>query len=292
MPTGIATSWAASSCWVHAPVAITTMSASTRPASVSTPTTRSPARASAVTVTPSRTSAPSARAPAASAAHDGRCVDLGVVGAEAGAEHVGADRADLAADLGAVDQLHVQAVVAAAGDELLEHPPLLGGGEVDEPALGPELERHGQVADAARRRAGARRSRPRAPSRGCGSAATRSPGCDRRRRSRPPPARAGSPTGPRGRRSRPWPCRRGRRRRRRCGRSLVDPPVVTDRPRLARVGNTSDRFAASRRTIDRDMDLASLGHRDASSAEPIGARAVRRAVMTSACSALWLPCCW
>ncbi len=68
MPTGIATSWAASSCWVHAPVAMTTMSASTGPASVSTPTTRSPARASAVTVTPSRTSAPSARAPAASAA--------------------------------------------------------------------------------------------------------------------------------------------------------------------------------------------------------------------------------
>ena len=39
-------------------------------------------------------------------------------------------------------------------------------------------------------------------------------------------------------------------------------------------------------------DDDALGHRDAYRAEPIGVRAVRMAVMTSACSALWLPCCW
>ena len=115
MPTGIATSWAASSGWVHAPVAMTTMSASTGPASVSTPD--DPVAGPGQRGHGDALADVGALGPRAGGegGDDGRRVDLGVVGAEAGAEHVGADRTDLAADLGAVDELHVQAVVAAAG---------------------------------------------------------------------------------------------------------------------------------------------------------------------------------
>ena len=115
---------------------------------------------------------------------DGGRVDLGVVAAEAGAEHVGADRADELAHLGAVDQLHVEPVRLAGLHELLEHDALLGRVEVDHAALGAELERLGQVAAQLVVERAGRRARPRAPSRGCGSAARRSPGCGPTRRSR------------------------------------------------------------------------------------------------------------
>ena len=124
--------------------AMTTTSASMASVAVSTPTTVPPATASRSTSAPSRTSAPSARA-GGEGVDDGRRVDLGVVAAEACPEYVGADRSGELADFGAVDQLHVEAVDPAVLDELLEDPSLLGRVEVDHPALGAELERHGEV---------------------------------------------------------------------------------------------------------------------------------------------------
>ena len=76
---------------------------------------------------------------------DGRCVDLGVVVAEARPEHVGSDRTDLPADFGTVDELYVEAVGATGRDELFKDSALLGGGEVDQATVGAELERHGEI---------------------------------------------------------------------------------------------------------------------------------------------------
>ena len=60
---------------------------------------------------------------------------------------------------------------------------------------------------------------------------------------------------------------RGRR-----ARSLVHHQVVRRAPTIDGPGSTSDRFAAARRTDDRDMDLASLGHTVPSLATPATTR--------------------
>jgi hypothetical protein len=74
-----------------------------------------------------------------------RRVDLGVVAAEAGAEHPLVDRPDHAPHLGTVDQRHVEPIGLARLDELFEHDTLLGRVEVDHPAVGAELERLREV---------------------------------------------------------------------------------------------------------------------------------------------------
>ena len=130
---------------VHAPVATTTTSASIRSEAVSTPTTRPCGHGETLhldVLAHVGTLRPGA---GGERVDDRRRVDLGVVAAEAGSEDVGTDRPDQLADLGPVDQLHVEAVGPAPLDELLEDPSLLRRVEVDHPAVGAELERHGQV---------------------------------------------------------------------------------------------------------------------------------------------------
>ena len=70
---------------------------------------------------------------------------------------------------------------------------------------------------------------------------------------------------------------------------MADGLLLEQGHRQALASGEVGRGGADEPTADDDDPL---GHRDPSSAEPIGARAVRSAVMTSACSALWLPCCW
>ena len=253
MPTGTSRPFPASSLRVQAPVAMTTMSASKRPWLVSTPTTRSPAVASWSTSTSSRTSAPSARAPAARAATTVGVLiwaSLAQKLAPSTSGRIGPTRRRTSAP--SMSSMS-RPSRSASLDELLEHAALRRGVEVDQPALGAELERHGQVLGQLVVQAPPGQRDLEGPARVAAVEPHEAGVAARTRRTRSAPAPAGSPPALPERRSTPWPCRPDRHRRRRSDASRCAPPPSSD---------------------------------------AIASRSVRSALMSPACAGSCASCCW